>query len=136
MNDETKKNIKLSKRIFSIKEARVVAQKKFDKEDFFLEGHFPGNPIVPGVIIVECMAQASCFLSLNLVKNRTEKMMLLSNIKNAKFSKKVSINEMLVIEVDLIKFKLNTALFYGVAKVENDIVAKAEFLATVVNKDD
>ena len=63
-------------------------------------------------------------------------MMLLSNIKNAKFSKKVSINEMLVIEVDLIKFKLNTALFYGVAKVENDIVAKAEFLATVVNKDD
>ena len=115
---------------------RVVAQKKFDKEDFFLEGHFPGNPIVPGVIIVECMAQASCFLSLNLVENRTEKMMLLSNIKNAKFSKKVSINEMLVIEVDLIKFKLNTALFYGLAKVENDIVAKAEFLATVVNKDD
>jgi len=115
---------------------RVIAQKKFDKEDYFLEGHFPKNPIVPGVIIVECMAQASCFLSLNLVENRKEKMMLLSNIKNAKFINKVTINEMLVIEVDLIKFRLNTALFYGVAKVENDIVAKAEFLATVVNKDD
>ena len=82
------------------------------------------------------MAQASCFLSLNLVENRKEKMMLLTNIKSTKFLKKVTINDVLVIEVDLIKFKLNTALFSGLAKVRNDIVTKAEFLATVVNKND
>ena len=115
---------------------KVIAVKKVDSNDYFLEGHFPGNPIMPGVIIVECMAQASCFLSLNLVEDRENKMMLLSNVKNAKFVKKVLINDIINIEVTLIKFRLNTALFSGIAKVNGDIVAKAEFLATVVNKNE
>ena len=63
---------------------KVVAKKTFTKKDYFLDGHFPNNPIVPGVIIVECMAQSSCFLSLNLVENRESKMMLLTSIKSSK----------------------------------------------------
>ena len=114
----------------------VQARKKFNNKDYFLSGHFPGNPIVPGVIIIECMAQASCFLSLDLVEDRKNKMMLLTNIKSSRFLKKVTINEILIIEVNLIKFRLNTALFSGIAKVENQVVARAEFLATVVNKND
>jgi len=113
---------------------KVVANKKFTEKDYFFKGHFPDNPIVPGVILIECMAQASCFLSLNLVENRKEKMMLLSNIKSSKFIKKVVINNIVELEVDLIKFKLNTALFRGVVKVNKEIAAKAEFMATVVEK--
>ncbi len=115
---------------------KVFANKTFTKKDYFLEGHFPSNPVVPGVIIIECMAQASCFLSLNLVENRESKMMLLTSIKSSRFIKKVSINETLLLEVSLVKFKLNTAVFSGVAKINNEIVANAEFLATVVKKND
>ena len=115
---------------------QVLASKEFTKKDYFLEGHFPGNPIVPGVIIIECMAQASCFLSLNLVENRESKMMLLTSIKSSRFIRKVSINETLLLEVNLVKFKLNTALFSGIAKIKNEVVAQAEFLATVVEKND
>jgi len=113
---------------------KVVANKKFTEKDYFFKGHFPDNPIVPGVILIECMAQASCFLSLNLIENRKEKMMLLSNIKSSKFIKKVVIDDVVELEVDLIKFKLNTALFRGVVKVNKEIVTKAEFMATVVEK--
>ena len=115
---------------------KVLASKEFTEKDYFLEGHFPGNPIVPGVIIIECMAQASCFLSLNLVENRESKMMLLTSIKSSRFIRKVSINETLLLEVNLVKFKLNTALFSGIAKIKNEVVAQAEFLATVVEKND
>ena len=80
------------------------------------------------------MAQASCFLSLNLIDNRKEKMMLLSNIKSSKFIKKVVIDDIVQLEVDLIKFRLNTALFRGVVKINKEIVVKAEFMATVVEK--
>ena len=107
---------------------------KFSKEDYFFKGHFPNNPIVPGVILIECLAQASCFLSLNLIENRKDKMMLLSNIKSSKFISKVISDDEVELEVDLIKFKLNTALFRGAVKVNNKIVAKAEFMATVVEK--
>ena len=82
------------------------------------------------------MAQASCFLSLNLVENRESKMMLLTSIKSSRFVRKVSINETLLLEVNLVKFKLNTALFSGIAKIKNEVVAQAEFLATVVEKND
>ena len=113
---------------------KVIANKKFTDKDYFFKGHFPDNPIVPGVILIECMAQASCFLSLNLIDNRKEKMMLLSNIKSSKFIKKVVTDDIVQLEVDLIKFRLNTALFRGVVKVNKEIVTKAEFMATVVEK--
>ena len=60
--------------------------------------------------------------------------MLLSSIKSAKFLKKVILNDIIEIHVDLLKFKLNTALFYGEIRVKNKKVTTAEFLATVVNK--
>ena len=113
---------------------KVIAEKTFTVEDNFLEGHFPGNPIVPGVILIECMAQASCFLSLNLVEDRENKMMLLSSIKSAKFYKKVVLNDCIQIYIELLKFKLNTALFYGEIKLNNTKVTSSEFMATVVRK--
>ena len=112
----------------------VTAIKTITKDDIYLQGHFPNNPIMPGVLIIECMAQASCFLSLNLVDDRENKMMLLSTIKSAKFYKKVLLNDEMKIKVELKKFKLNTALFYGEVKVCNEKVTTAEFMATVIKK--
>ena len=75
-------------------------------------------------------------MTLNLVERREDKMMLLTSIKKSRFIRKVSVNETLLLEINLIKFRLNTALFSGVAKIKNEVVANAEFLATVVEKND
>ena len=112
----------------------VTAIKNVTSDDYFLKGHFPGNPIMPGVLILECMAQASCFLQFNMVENPDKKMMLLSIINHVKFMQKVIPGDSLVIYVELVKYRLGTARIKGSASVNNKIVAKADFMATVVAK--
>ena len=112
----------------------VTAIKNVTNDDYFLKGHFPGNPIMPGVLILECMAQASCFLQFNTVENPDKKMMLLSIINHVKFMQKVIPGDSMVIYVELVKYRLGTARIKGSASVNNKIVAKADFMATVVAK--
>jgi beta-hydroxyacyl-ACP dehydratase FabZ len=112
----------------------VTAIKNVTNDDYFLKGHFPGNPIMPGVLILECMAQASCFLQFNTVENPDKKMMLLSIINHVKFMQKVIPGDSLVIYVELVKYRLGTARIKGSASVNNKIVAKADFMATVIAK--
>jgi len=112
----------------------VCAIKYVNKNEAYFKGHFPGNPIMPGVLIIECMAQASCFLSLKTIGPSEDKLMLLSVIKSSKFLKKVVPGDKLFIKVELIKFKLKNALIKGTAMVNNELVAEAEWMATVVNK--
>jgi 3-hydroxymyristoyl/3-hydroxydecanoyl-(acyl carrier protein) dehydratase len=83
---------------------------------------------------LECMAQASCFLQFNTVENPDKKMMLLSIINHVKFMQKVIPGDSLVIYVELVKYRLGTARIKGSASVNNKIVAKADFMATVVAK--
>ena len=89
---------------------------------------------MPGVLIIECMAQTSCFLDMKNTHNRNKKLMLLSIIKSAKFMKKVIPGDKLYIRTDLLKYKLGTARVKGVAKVNNEIVAEAEWMATMVER--
>ena len=112
----------------------VTAIKNVTNDDYFLKGHFPGNPIMPGVLILECMAQASCFLQFNTVENPDKKMMLLSIINHVKFMQKVIPGDSLVIYVELVKYRLGTARIKGSASINNKIVAKADFMATVIAK--
>ena len=100
----------------------------------FFQGHFPGRPLMPGVLIIECMAQTSCFLSLKTVGSAEDKLMLLSVIKSSRFLKKVVPGDKLFLRVELLKFRLNNALIKGTAMVNNELVAEAEWMATVVNK--
>jgi 3-hydroxyacyl-[acyl-carrier-protein] dehydratase len=114
----------------------VTAIKNVTIDDYFFKGHFPKKPIMPGVLILECMAQASCFLQFNVVDNPKEKMMLLSMVNQAKFIKKVVPGNKLIIYVELIRYRLGSARIKGNAKVNGDVVARADFMATVVNKND
>ena len=104
--------------------------------DYFFKGHFPERPIMPGVLILECMAQTSCFLQFNTVDDPKNKMMLLSLVNQVKFMKKVVPGDKLIIYVELIRYRLGSARIKGNAKVNGDIVATADFMATVVNKYD
>ena len=112
----------------------VTAIKNVTLDDYFFKGHFPGDPIMPGVLILECMAQASCFLQFNTVENPKEKMMMLSIVNQAKFIRKVIPGDTLLIYVELLKYRLGTARIKGYAKDNDNIVSKADFMATVVDK--
>ena len=112
----------------------VIAKKNVVNSDYFFKGHFPDNPIMPGVLILESMAQASCFLSINNVENANEKMMLLSVVNSSKFIKKVIPGDELILRVKLIKIRLGSANMEGIATVNNQIVAKSNFMATIVDK--
>ena len=120
--------------IGGIRGSSVIAKKNVVKSDYFFKGHFPDNPIMPGVLILESMAQASCFLSFDNVENTNQKMMLLSVINSSKFIKKVIPGDELILRVKLIKLRLGTASMEGIATVNNKIVAKANFMATIVDK--
>jgi len=112
----------------------VVATKFFNGEESFFKGHFPGRPIVPGVILIECMAQTSCFLDMKTVDNRKNKLMLLSVIKSAKFMREVIPGDTINIRTELIQYKLKTARVRGIISIDDEIVAKAEWMATLVER--
>ena len=89
---------------------------------------------MPGVLILECMAQTSCFLDMKSTDNRHNKLMLLSVVKSAKFIKQVIPGETMYIKTELIKYKLGTAVVRGSVSVYNELVAQAEWMATLVKK--
>ena len=120
--------------IGGIRGSSVIAKKNVVKSDYFFKGHFPDNPIMPGVLILESMAQASCFLSIDNVEDANEKMMLLSVVNSSKFINKVIPGDELILRVKLIKIRLGTANMEGIATVNNQIVAKSNFMATIVDK--
>ena len=114
----------------------MIAKKNVVSSDYFFQGHFPKRPIMPGVLILESMAQASCFLSFDNIDNENEKMMLLSVVNSSKFIKKVLPGDELILRVVLKKIRLGTASMESIAYVDNNIVAKASFMATIVDKNE
>ncbi len=112
----------------------IIAEKIIKPSEPYFEGHFPGQPIVPGVIIIEAMAQAGGFLVLNSIEKPETKLMYFTGINNSRFKKTVTPGDQLYFEVSLDKFRLGTCKIIGVAKVNNQIVAEAEMMASVVER--
>jgi 3-hydroxyacyl-[acyl-carrier-protein] dehydratase len=93
--------------------ARIVARTTFDEDAWFLEGHFPGRPIVPGVILVEAVAQASAIAVLTVLDNRG-KLLLFAGIDKVRFKRIVSPGDELTLVAELGATRANV----GWAKVE------------------
>ena len=111
-----------------------IASRVFKDDEYFFQGHFPGNPIVPGVIIVEALAQtAGLIVSASLTKYN-EKSVLFTSINKAKFRKPVFPNEKIIFEVNFINSVKNIYKFLGIASKENILVSEAEFSAMVTYK--
>ena len=104
---------------------RIVAKKNVTINEPFFQGHFPHEPVMPDVLIVEAMAQAGAvaLLSLPQFKGKTA---YFGGIDKAKFRKKVTPGDTLILEVEILKIKANAGLGKGIARVDGKKVAEAE----------
>lgn len=104
---------------------RVVAKKNVTINEPFFQGHFPHEPVMPGVLIVEAMAQAGAVALLSLEQFRG-KTAYFGGMDKVKFRKKVTPGDTMMLEVEIIKVKANAGIGRGIAKVDGKKVAEAE----------
>jgi len=112
----------------------VTAIKNVTINEPFFQGHFPGHPIMPGVLILEAMAQAGGLLLLNAVGDPEEKLVYFMGIDNAKFRSPVVPGDQLRFELELAALRRNTCKMSGKAFVEDKMVANADFMAVIVDR--
>ena len=113
---------------------RVVAIKNVTINEPFFQGHFPGHPIMPGVMILEAMAQAGGVLLLNAVENPQDKVVYFMSIDNARFRKPVMPGDQLRFELEMVSFRRNTCKMRGEAFVDETLVCNADFMAMIVDR--
>ncbi len=100
----------------------------------FFQGHFPGHPIMPGVLVIEAMAQCGGVLMMSLLEQPQTKLVYFSSIDKARFRKPVLPGDQIEFELEMLKFRRNTCKMAGVARVGGEVVAEAQLLAAVVDR--
>jgi UDP-3-O-[3-hydroxymyristoyl] N-acetylglucosamine deacetylase / 3-hydroxyacyl-[acyl-carrier-protein] dehydratase len=113
---------------------RAVGVKSVTMNEPFFQGHFPGNPIMPGVLIIEAMAQTGGVFLLNSIPNPEEKLVYFMQINNAKFRKPVVPGDQLFMEVELVNKKRTIVTMKGRSFVNDVLVCEADFMAGVVDR--
>jgi beta-hydroxyacyl-ACP dehydratase FabZ len=123
-------------RIVEMEAERIVGIKNVTNNEPFFQGHFPDFPVMPGVLIVEAMAQTAGVLVLKSIPDRHRKLVLLVAIENARFRKPVVPGDTLRMEMKVIKRKASVAKMAGVATVDGAVVAEAEVMCKLADKEE
>ena len=113
---------------------RIVALKNVTANEEFFQGHFPGFPVMPGVLIVEAMAQAGATLLMTEFPDREKKLILFSGIERAKFRRPVLPGDQLRLEIDVIVWRSTAGKMEGKAFVDGKLACEASISCAVVNK--
>ena len=121
-------------RILELEPDRIVGVKNVTVNEPFFQGHFPDFPVMPGVLVVEAMAQVAGVLVLKGIPDRASKLVLLAGIDNAKFRKPVMPGDQLRFELTMTAFRRSTCKMSGQAFVDGAVVASADFMAMVVDR--
>ena len=123
-------------RILEMNGKRVVGLKNVTINEPFFQGHFPGHPVMPGVLIVEAMAQAGGLLLMSLVpqEDHAGKVIYFMSLDAVKFRRPVVPGDQLRFDIEMLKFGGKTCRMKGIATVDGAVVAEAEMMAAVVNK--
>ena len=113
----------------------IIAHKHLKEDDGCLEGHFPGHPIMPGVLMIEAMAQASAvFVTHTLGRKSENTLFYFMTIEKAKFRKPVMPTCTLEFDVKLIKQKRDIYIFSGTTSVDGTVCVEAEFMAKILER--
>ena len=113
---------------------KVIGIKSVTGNEPFFPGHFPGRPIMPGVLIIEAMAQTGGILMLNSVENPAEKLVVFMGIDKAKFRKQVVPGDQLVLEAELVSQRSKFVVIKARAMVGKSLAAEAELKAAIVDR--
>lgn len=111
----------------------IVAFKNVSCNEPFFQGHFPGKMIMPGVLIVEAIAQTGGILLYNSIPDPQNTFMVLSKIENAKFRRLVVPGDQLKLEAEILKLKSKYCLLKGKATVDGEVAAEGEIVATLLD---
>ncbi len=113
---------------------RILGVKNVTINEPFFQGHFPGHPIMPGVLIIEGMAQAGGLLLMNEFDDPQSKVVYFMSMDEVKFRRPVTPGDQLVYELEMVQFRGRTCRMRGIATVDGVVVAEAKMMAQVVDR--
>jgi 3-hydroxyacyl-[acyl-carrier-protein] dehydratase len=121
-------------RILEMDGTRVLGLKNVTFNEPHFMGHFPGIPVMPGVLIIEAMAQAAAVMTLRDMPDRQEKLIYFTGIDNCRFRRPVVPGDQLLLEVVVVKKRARFAQLRGVARVGDEIAAEADLSCAMVDR--
>ena len=113
---------------------RIVGVKNVTVNEPFFQGHFPGKPVMPGVLIIEAMAQVGGVLLLSEIEDRSEKLVYFMGIDDARFRRPIVPGDQIRFELEVLKRRSSTCKLKGVALVDDQVAAEATVLSAIVSK--
>lgn len=113
---------------------RIVGLKNVSANEPYFQGHFPGAPVMPGVLIVEAMAQCGALLFLKDVEDRDSKLFYFGGIDKARFRRPVVPGDQLIITMEVMKARSTMVKYRGVARVGDEVAAEAEILSVMADR--
>ena len=113
---------------------RIVAIKNITVNEEVFEGHFPGAPVFPGVMIIEAMAQTGAVLLFREIPNREEKLLYFTGIEEARFRRPVVPGDQLRLEATVLKYRMGYAKLRAEATVDGQVVAEATITSVLADK--
>lgn len=113
---------------------RIVGLKQVTVNEHFFVGHFPDVPVMPGVLIIEALAQVGAILALREFEDRESKIPYFSGIENARFRRPVVPGDTLILEVETLRAGSKVQKMRGLAKVEGEITAEAEIMCIIADR--
>ena len=114
--------------------SKVRGLKNVSVNEPFFQGHFPGNPVMPGVLIVECMAQVAGCLFFAKEANPSAKLMFMTGVDKARFRRPIVPGDQIVVSGEIVSARLGLVKFKAEARVDGALCAEAEIMSSLVNR--